>query len=163
MKTCVKNLFLLPALMATLGLPMAGRATAQTFTTLHSFTAFPLNVHTNGDGVFPSAGLMLSGNTLYGTAGGGGSSEYGTVFKVNTDGTGFTVLHSFAGSDGGSPNELILSGNTLYGTTYFGGGVSGVGTVFKVNSDGTGLTTLHTFPSLNNNSINSDGALPYAG
>jgi len=58
---------------------------------------------------------------------------------------------------------LILSGNTLYGTTYFGGGVSGVGMVFKVNSDGTGLTTLHTFPSLNNNSINSDGALPYAG
>jgi hypothetical protein len=41
------------------------RVTAQTFTTLHSFfTAFS---NTNSDGVFPEAGLLLSGNTLYGT------------------------------------------------------------------------------------------------
>ena len=52
------------------------------------------------DGANPRAGLILSGNTLYGTAVGGGSSGNGTVFAVNTDGTGFTNLHSFtAGSD----------------------------------------------------------------
>ena len=39
--------------------------------------------------------LILSGNTLYGTASSGGSSGDGTVFAVNTDGTGFTTLHSF--------------------------------------------------------------------
>src|SRR6266567_2845895 len=34
----VKNLFLLPALIASVGLILAGHVTAQTFTTLHSFT-----------------------------------------------------------------------------------------------------------------------------
>ena len=79
---------------------------------------------TNSDGANPYAGLILSGNTLYGTACGGGSSGNGTVFAVNTDGTGFTNLHSFThlvlpgtNSDGANPYAgLILSGNTLYGT-----------------------------------------------
>src|SRR6266566_2787823 len=62
------------------------------FTNLHSFSI------SGGDGAFPSAGLVLSGNTLYGTASQGGSSGYGTVFVVNTDGTGFTNLHTFAAS-----------------------------------------------------------------
>jgi uncharacterized repeat protein (TIGR03803 family) len=102
--------------------------------------------------------LILSDNTLYGTAIGGGSNSVGTVFAVNTDGTGFTNLHSFTGSDGASPYAgLILSGNTLYGTAV-GGGSNGVGTVFAVNTDGTGFTILHTFTG----SI-SDGADPFAG
>ena len=37
MKIRSQNLFLLPALIAGLGLILAGRVTAQTFTTLHSF------------------------------------------------------------------------------------------------------------------------------
>jgi uncharacterized repeat protein (TIGR03803 family) len=44
------------------------------------------------DGATPYAGLVLSGDTLYGTTYEGGRSGGGTVFKVNTDGTGFTVL-----------------------------------------------------------------------
>ena len=87
MKT--KNLFFVPALFAVLNLIPAGRVTAQTFTTLHSFTYY--------DGVYPWAGLILSGNTLYGTARNGGSSGAGTVFAVGTNGTGFATLHSFAG------------------------------------------------------------------
>src|ERR1035437_2624021 len=127
MKTSIKNLFtrlgvasmrsrVLPALIAGLNLIPAGRVTAQTFTNLHSFTG--------SDGVNPYAGLILSGNTLYGTAYQGGSSGAGTVFAVSTDGMGFTNLHSFAGysSDGAYPLAgLILSGNTLYGTTFNGG------------------------------------------
>ena len=50
---------LLPALIAGLGLIPAGRVTAQTFTNLHNFTGL--------DGAEPHAGLILSGNTLYGT------------------------------------------------------------------------------------------------
>jgi len=140
------------------------------FTNLHSFTA--LVSGTNSDGVSPSAGLILSGSTLYGTAPAGGSSGKGTVFKVNTDGTGFTNLHSFAAtsgtsftnSDGASPfAELVLSGNTLYGTAS-GGGSSGKGTVFKVNTDGTGFTNLHSFTALSGfPATNSDGATPFAG
>src|SRR5881396_927536 len=112
MKT--KNLFLLPALIAVLNLIPAGRVTAQTFTTLHSFTAATgsSGIYTNSDGVGPEAGLILSGNTLYGTATGGGSSGNGTVFAVKTDGTGFTNLHTFAGSDGHYLSAgLLLSGN----------------------------------------------------
>ena len=44
----------------------------------------------------------------------------GTVFQLNTDGTGFTVLHSFQYTDGGNPEPLVLSGGTLYGTTLYG-------------------------------------------
>jgi len=46
------------------------------------------------DGASLSAGIILSGNTLYGMTSGGSSSN-GTVFKVNTDGTGFTNLRKF--------------------------------------------------------------------
>ena len=63
------------------------------FTNLHSFTTV-LN-YINSDGAQPQAGLILSGNTLYGTDFLGGSSGYGAVFAVHTYGTGFTTLHSF--------------------------------------------------------------------
>ena len=61
MKTSIINLLLLPALIAGLNLIPAGRVTAQTFTTMHSFTY-------GSDGANPAAGLILSSNTLYGTA-----------------------------------------------------------------------------------------------
>ncbi len=169
MKT--KNLLLLPVLIASLGLILAGRVTAQTFTTLHTFTALsgPISEPvTNSDGAVPGR-LVLSGNTLYGAALYGGSSGYGTVFAVNTDGTGYTTLHNFTGGrDGSLPFAGLISGNTLYGTASQGGN-SGFGMVFKVSTSGTGFTTLHTFtariPYYTNSfgyviSTNSDGAGP---
>ena len=91
MPVCFHNLFLLTVLIAGLGLMLAGRVTAQTFTTLHIFTG-------GSDGANPFAGLITnsSGSILYGTAVGGGSSGNGTVFAINTGGTGFRVLHSFS-------------------------------------------------------------------
>jgi len=143
--------------------------TAQTFTTLHSFSAggyVSSGKYTNSDGVNPIAGLILSGNTLYGTAQQGGSSGDGTVFAVNTDGTGFTTLHSFFyGSDGALPYAgLILSGKTLYGTAEFGGS-AGAGTVFKVNTHGRGFRRLHNFTAFADppSNTNSDGGYPIAG
>ena len=134
------------------------------FTNLYSFSATSTNssgAYTNSDGDGPEAGLILSGNTLYGTAAYGGSSGAGTVFAVNTDGTGFTNLHSFDGypSDGYDPQAgLVLSGNTLYGTA---------GAVFAINTDGTGFTNLHSFSATSTNSsgtyTNSDGGGPVAG
>jgi uncharacterized repeat protein (TIGR03803 family) len=129
----------LPTLIAVLGLILVGRVSAQTLTPLHSFTG-------GKDGAWPQGGLILSGDTLYGTASGGGSAGKGTVFAVNTDGTGFTNLHSFtayagspaANSDGASPQcGLILSGNTLFGTAYGAMGNLGInasyGTVFSLS------------------------------
>jgi uncharacterized repeat protein (TIGR03803 family) len=62
---------------------------AQTFTTLHAFTGGP-------DGSVPMSGLLLSGNTLCGTALGGGTNNSGTMFSLNIDGSGFTVLHTIS-------------------------------------------------------------------
>jgi len=139
------------------------------FTILYSFTG-------GSDGGHPNDALILSGNTLYGTARYGGSSGYGTVFALNTDGTGFTNLYDFStasgnagnagtNSDGAFPDGgLILAGNTLYGTTEWGG-VSGFGTIFSVNTDGTGFANLHTFTALPSGPpyANSDGASPFSG
>src|SRR6266446_1211840 len=161
MKTCIKNVFLLPVLTAAVGLILAGRGTAQTFTTLHSFNQ-------DTDGNHPN-GLLLSSNTLYGTATYGGSSPYyGMVFAVNTDGTGFTNLHSFTFSDGSDPvGGLILSGIALYGVTGYGG-CGGNGTVFALSTNGMGFTTLYSFtgPPWNGSPspiTNTDGAHPEAG
>jgi uncharacterized repeat protein (TIGR03803 family) len=149
MKPCIK--FCLPLLLAALGLMLAGRVTAQTFTTLYNFTALSGPASTNSDGGNPQAGLIVSSNTLYGTARNGGASGNGTVFALNNDGTGFTTLHSFTmlknntNADGALPTAgLVLSGNTLYGTTQDGGSV-GNGTVFAISTDGTGFTNLHSF------------------
>jgi uncharacterized repeat protein (TIGR03803 family) len=88
---------------------------------------------TNSDGANPIAGLLLSGDTLYGTANSGGSSGLGTIFALRTDGTGFTTLHTFERSDGANPHaELRLSGDTLYGTTG-SGGTADSGTVFSIS------------------------------
>jgi uncharacterized repeat protein (TIGR03803 family) len=140
------------------GAVFKGSADGTGFTSLHSFTAAGGPPYTNSDGAQPYAGLILSGDTLYGTAYAGGSSHFGAVFAVNTDGTGFTNLHSFTGgSDGGYPRAgLILSGNSLYGTTESGGS-GGAGAAFKVSTDGTGFTSLHSFTG------GSDGGYPWAG
>ena len=148
-----------------------------TFNTLYSFTAPVDNgsgTKTNSDGARSTTGLILSGDTLYGTTQQGGTGGVGTVFAIHADGTGFTTLHSFSrftgesaagipiNSDGAHPNGLILSGNSLYGTADEGGS-SGLGTVFKLNTDGTGFRRLYSFTALDNNARNSDGALPEAG
>ena len=125
----------------------ADRGTAQTFTNLHSFTGSDAN---------PESGLVLSSNTLYGTTDGSGAylggTGFGTVFSINTDGTGFTTLHTFTNGDGATPESgLIVSSNTLYGTTY-SGGTRGGGTVFALNTDGTGFRTLYAFTGGTNGS-----------
>src|ERR1041385_6376591 len=69
------------------------------FTNLHNFSPFDTVTSTNSDGNGPSVSLTLSGKTLYGTTVLGGYSGHGTVFAVHTDGTGFTVLHTFDGTN----------------------------------------------------------------
>jgi uncharacterized repeat protein (TIGR03803 family) len=131
---------------------------SMSFTNIHKFSSL--------DGTLPRAGLVLSGNTFYGVASsggsGGGPGGSGTLFQLDTDGSGFAVLHNFtSGSDGGSPfGALMLSGTTLYGTTS-SGGAGGGGTVFKLDTGTTNLTTLYTFPALRSGT-NLDGSSPQA-
>ena len=61
---------------------------ATSFTTLFSFSAGSTNasgVLTNSDGANPQAGLVLSGNTLYGTTTYGGTNGMGTVFELTIE------------------------------------------------------------------------------
>jgi uncharacterized repeat protein (TIGR03803 family) len=125
------------------------------FTNLHDFSA--LNFGTNSDGATPQSKLTLVGNTLYGTASGGGPNFEGALFSVKTDGTGFTNFYSFSGSDDGPESQLVFSSNRLYGTT--SRSTSGSGSIYEVNTDGTGYRDLYTF-STEYSGGNSDGAYP---
>jgi uncharacterized repeat protein (TIGR03803 family) len=74
---------------------------------------------------------------LYGTASYGGASDLGAVFKVNTNGTGFCLLHSFStnSSGGATPRGGLTRGQdgAWYGTTSVGGSW-GKGTVFRLGT-----------------------------
>ncbi|HZT44408.1 MAG TPA: choice-of-anchor tandem repeat GloVer-containing protein [Chthonomonadaceae bacterium] len=115
------------------------KLTAGGLTTLHSFTG--------PEGAGPIAALLQgSDGALYGATYFGGDGNDGAVFKLQTDGSGFTVLHSFHATDGFSPSgNLLQAGNgVLYGVTLYGGSGNG-GTVFALDPDGTGFRTLYAF------------------
>ena len=101
------------------------------------------------DGWGPKSGLLLDKSVLYGTTFHGGSNVTiygdGTVYRLNTDGSGYTVLRRFSGGDGRFPTGgLIMDGTTLLGTTTFGGGAS-AGTLFQMDTDGNGFSQLFSF------------------
>ncbi len=121
---------------------------------MNNGTGFEVLHQFNGDGAYPETDLILSGNTLYGATEQGGTGGGGTLFKINTDRSGFTVLHNFTNSDGNFPStHLVLSGTNLFGTTVYGGNGANVGngTVFRVNTDGTGFTNLYKFDDASSN------------
>ncbi|HTS37695.1 MAG TPA: choice-of-anchor tandem repeat GloVer-containing protein [Candidatus Solibacter sp.] len=118
---------------------------------LHSFT------NSNGDGGYPNGALVSDtrGN-LYGTTSYGGAYGYGTVYRLNLDGTE-TTLHSFGlNSDGRTPyaGVVLAKNGDLYGTTNLGGAFR-VGTVFKLSPNGDEFV-LHSFTP-----NTSDGQHPY--
>jgi uncharacterized repeat protein (TIGR03803 family) len=111
------------------------------------------------DGSTPEGSLILNAaGDMFGTTFAGGSSNFGTVFKISVKGAE-AVIYSFAGgSDGANPIAGLAmdkAGN-LYGTTSTGGTFN-AGTVFKVSSTGK-HTVLYNFGQ----SVN-DGSTPVAG
>jgi uncharacterized repeat protein (TIGR03803 family) len=118
---------------------------------LHDFGA-------NGDARSPdNTSLIAAGGMLFGTTGFGGLEDKGSVYRLQTDGSGYQVLKSFTGKDGSIPlGGLVLVGDTLYGTTRLGG-ASDSGTVFSLRADGTSFQTLKHFAG------GDDGFHPGAG
>ena len=117
---------------------------------LHFFTLSPT------DGNTPFGSVIANGSVLYGMTTGGGAAFAGTVFRMNTDGSDFTILHSFVGgpTDGNDPlGELLLSGNELYGMTYRGGSAND-GTIFSIGIDGSNYDLLHSFTGGPNDGAN---------
>jgi uncharacterized repeat protein (TIGR03803 family) len=124
---------------------------------LYSFTG-------GADGKYPGGLTIDASGNLYGTAVWGGANMCngvgcGVVYKVSSTG-GFTVLHSFSGTDGAFPTGSLAkdkAGN-LYGAAAGGGNDcegSGCGTIFKLSTKGK-LTTLHKFSG-------TDGLSPNGG
>ena len=132
-----------------------------TETVLHSFTGGPT------DGSAPEAGVVFdSAGNLYGTTYGGGTFEYGTVFKLSPNGDGSwseSFVHYFdsIAPDGYLVNSVIVdaSGN-LYTTTAEGGKYS-YGTVLEFSLGGGSWNeiTLHSF----NYAGTNDGDTPKSG
>ena len=80
----------------------------------------------------------MNGSTLYGTTYYGGSNDFGTVFSINTDGSGYQILKTFRSTgtvtniDGANlAGGVVLGGNTLFGTAE-GRGAKNGGTVFSL-------------------------------
>ena len=121
------------------------------FQILHTF------VGGTSDGTNPWGGLTLAGNKLFGTAESGGASNFGIIYSINPDGTGFQIVHSFGGGlSGVDPvSSLIVSGSTIYGATLQGGN-SIWGTVYSMSTDGTNFQILHSFSG-----GTSDGRIPF--
>ena len=88
-------------------------------------------------GVYPSGSLTLIGTNLYGTTQEGGSSGFGSLFKVGTNGTGFQNLLSFSGTGGTfpgiSPGDLTAASSATVAlggaanATIISGGTSTLG------------------------------------
>lgn len=128
-------------------------------TTLYSFCA----QSGCSDGSLPIGGVILgTDSNLYGTTlSGGGTSNYGTVFKLSLAGK-LTTLHRFQLTDGANPAAPLLQGSNgiFYGSTQDGGEFGficnfGCGTLFEITSTGT-FTVLDRF-------LYTLGFAPYAG
>lgn len=99
-------------------------------TTLASFGGSS-EVFPNATGANPYGSLTLGNDgSFYGTTFNGGSSGYGTIFKITTNGV-IRTLASFTSSTGINPSALTLGNDgNFYGATYSGGS-GGYGTVFR--------------------------------
>ncbi|MFZ2205519.1 MAG: choice-of-anchor tandem repeat GloVer-containing protein [Minisyncoccia bacterium] len=118
------------------------------------------------NGSSPLGSLISDGVFLYGMTHDGGSSDYGVLFKIDSNGTGFTKLLDFTNTNGMYPyGSLISDGVFLYGMTSVGGANS-MGVIFKIKLDGTGYSKLFDFSGgasgkVPNSSLISDGTFLY--
>ena len=129
-------------------------STAQTYEVLHRFR----NSEASQRPVpAPSQSRLIVApdGYLYGTTYWGGTSGFGTAYRIESDGTA-TSLHSFAFADGANPAAgLVLSSDgSFYGTTDLGG-IHNAGTLFRMDPSGA-VTRLHSFDG-------NGGAHPLAG
>ena len=79
----------------------------------------------------------------------------GVIFRLNTDGSGFSKIYDFKPGTGSLPTgSLTLEGNELFGMTQMGG-LNNKGVIFEINTEGTEYDTLYNF------GISNSGAEPY--
>ncbi len=105
-----------------------------------------LDFNGTGNGSYPLGSLISDGTFLYGLTSSGGTSNFGTIFRILKDGTGYQKLLNFTGTaTGREPNgTLLYDGSFLYGVT-LRGGTANDGTIFRIRTDGTGFGKLFDF------------------
>ncbi|HEX3671778.1 MAG TPA: choice-of-anchor tandem repeat GloVer-containing protein [Candidatus Cybelea sp.] len=119
-------------------------------TVLHSFTGG------TDDGANPSSGFVAHDGTLYGLTENGGSSNLGTFFSLNSDGTPH-LLYSFEQQGGVHPTGgLLAADGVFYGTANTGGNYN-AGTVYEITTAGE-YHVLYNFTGGQN-----DGSRPEGG
>ena len=135
-----------------------------TVTVLHSF-----DHNVSGEGFSPVASLVEDSGVLYGTTQRGGTSDFGTVFSIETSGGNFTS-HSLVGYPAYPNAALVKVGGDFYGTTQQlcfstgGGPIEGCGTVFKFDPVTGEVGGIYFFPDgfmspMSPLVLGSDGAL----
>ena len=130
------------------------------YTILRSFTNSP-------DGADPEANLIIGKDGfLYGTTVFGGNvyAYGGTLFKLNTNGSGYVILHHFPtiAGDGSNPDSLMQAADgSIYGVAANTGAFSG-GMVFKLDTNG-GYTVVYGFTNSPPDGRNPVSALVDAG
>ena len=144
----------LALLMAVATLGVYRVAGAQALDVVHAFHG-----HTE-DAVFPVAGVIkgTDGN-FYGTTSGGGTSGWGTLFRMTPSGV-VTVLYSFRGGfDGGTPlTELVQSTDGFfYGTTSTSSPFCCVGTTFIASASGAVSTMFSNTSLVGSPTLGTDG------
>lgn len=111
---------------------------------------------------------------LYGASGsraeGNPSDSYGTLFRLNQDGSGYEVLHTFrprnANSFATSPYLLLGSDGNIYGYASNAGRTSlnGLGLLFQITPSSGAVTILHEFTAADGNingmATNANGFAP---
>jgi uncharacterized repeat protein (TIGR03803 family) len=104
----------------------------------------------SADGNGPLGNLLFLGGKFYGMTQFGGANDKGSIYSIDTNGTNYNILWSFAaggGTNGSVPNgSLTFSSGILYGMTLTGGANSS-GNVFSIDTNGTNYTDLQDFAS----------------
>lgn len=112
-------------------------------------------------GVSPFAGLTLgTDGNYYGAASGGGSAQFGTLYRLTPQGS-MAILHNFLGqNDGSSPLSPPVEGadGNFYGTT--NGNAANPATIYKYSPSSGTVTTIYQFDS--QHGINVQSALAQA-
>jgi uncharacterized repeat protein (TIGR03803 family) len=82
------------------------------------------NFQTTTEGNASDAGFVQgSDEFLYSVMSSGGANDFGTLYKINTTGKTFTVLHNFDKGSGGAPSATptLHTNGLIYGVTFTGG------------------------------------------
>lgn len=96
--------------------------------------------------------LVESNGKLWGITVKRGANDQGGIFHTDLEGTNYTQVHDFDGTNGGqSLGNLVESNGRLWGMTSQGG-INNLGVIFSIDTTGTGYLVVHEFDGTNGGS-----------